>query len=73
MRFDPKFSTLEERVYFSTLSMGELHGILKAYEMRTKKKNPSIKEATFKESKKTKKNKKNSKSNYSCSDDSNEY
>jgi hypothetical protein len=36
MRFDPKISALEEITYLSTLSMDELHGILIAYEMRTK-------------------------------------
>jgi hypothetical protein len=35
MGFDPKVSSLEERVYLATLSMDELHGILKAYEIRT--------------------------------------
>jgi hypothetical protein len=72
MRFDPKISALEERAYLATLSMDELHGILIAYEMRTKQNNPSKKEATFKASKKTRKNKKKSKSNYNCSDDSDE-
>jgi hypothetical protein len=57
MRFDPKISTLEERVDLAILSMDELHGILVAYEMRTKKDNPPRKEAMFKESKKKKKNK----------------
>jgi hypothetical protein len=33
MRFDPKISSLEERVDISMLIMDELHGILKAYEM----------------------------------------
>jgi len=36
MRFDPKISALKERQDMATLSMGELHGILEAYEMRTK-------------------------------------
>jgi hypothetical protein len=36
MRFDPKISTLEERADLSMLSMDKLHGILIAYEMRTK-------------------------------------
>ena len=35
MGFDPKVSSLEETVYLVTLSMDELHGILKAYEIRT--------------------------------------
>jgi hypothetical protein len=34
MGFDPKISTLEERIDLDTLSMDELHGILTAYEMR---------------------------------------
>jgi hypothetical protein len=36
MRFDPKISSLEERSCLDTLSMNKLHGILTAYEMRTK-------------------------------------
>ena len=35
MGFDPKVSSLEERVYLATLTMDELHGILMAYEIRT--------------------------------------
>jgi hypothetical protein len=35
MIFDPKISTLEERIDLATLSMDELHGILTTYEMRT--------------------------------------
>jgi hypothetical protein len=34
--------------------MDELHKIFTAYEMRTKKENPDIKEATFKTSKRSK-------------------
>jgi hypothetical protein len=34
MRFDPKISTLEERSDLKSISMGELHGIFTAYEMR---------------------------------------
>jgi hypothetical protein len=58
MIFDPKVSSLEEREDIAMLSMDELHGILIAYEMRTKQDNPSRREATFKASKKTRKNKK---------------
>jgi hypothetical protein len=36
MRFNPKISTLEERSDLNSISMDELHGILTAYEMRTK-------------------------------------
>jgi hypothetical protein len=35
MRFNPKISTLEERSDLNSTSMDELHGIFKAYEMRT--------------------------------------
>ena len=35
MRFDSKFSSLEERQDLDKLSMDDLHGILTAYEMRT--------------------------------------
>jgi hypothetical protein len=31
MRFDPKISTLEEREYLDSISMGELHGIFTTY------------------------------------------
>jgi hypothetical protein len=48
MRFDPKISTLKERADLAMLSMNELHGILTAYEMRTKQDNPCRKEANFK-------------------------
>jgi hypothetical protein len=74
MRFDPKISTLKERIDLDNLNMDELHGIFTAYEMRIKQENPVMKEATFKASKKTKKqNKKKSKPNCSCSNDSKEY
>jgi hypothetical protein len=35
MIFDPKISTLEERIDLKSISMDELHGIFTAYEMRT--------------------------------------
>jgi hypothetical protein len=35
MRFNPKISTLEERLDMNSISMDELHGIFTAYEMRT--------------------------------------
>jgi hypothetical protein len=35
MRFNPKISTLEERLDLNSISMDELHGIFTAYEMRT--------------------------------------
>jgi hypothetical protein len=44
MRFDPKISALEEREDLNSISMDELHGIFTAYEMRTEKENPDIKE-----------------------------
>jgi hypothetical protein len=52
MIFDPNFSTLEERTDLDSISMDELHGIFRAYEMRTKQENLGIKETTFKASKK---------------------
>jgi hypothetical protein len=55
MRFDPKISSLEERIYLDSISMDELHGIFTAYEMRIEHENPGIKEETFKASKKSKK------------------
>jgi hypothetical protein len=55
MIFDPKISTLEERADLDSISMDELHGIFRAYEMRIEQENPDIKEATFKASKSSKK------------------
>jgi hypothetical protein len=52
--FAAKVSTIEEMKDPEKLTMDELHGILTAYEMRTKKENPSQKEAYFKASKNTK-------------------
>jgi hypothetical protein len=43
MRFNPKISTLEERSDLDSISMGELHGIFIAYEMRTEQENPVCK------------------------------
>jgi hypothetical protein len=58
MRFNPKISTLEERLDLDSISMDELHGIFTAYEMRTEQENPDVKEVAFKASKRSKKNKK---------------
>jgi hypothetical protein len=58
MRFNPKISTLEERLDLNSISMDELHGIFTAYEMRIEQENPDVKEAAFKESKRSKKKKK---------------
>jgi hypothetical protein len=55
MRFDPKISTLEERIYMDSIRMDELHGIFMAYEMRTEQENLVTKEESFKASKKSKK------------------
>jgi hypothetical protein len=54
MRFDPKISSLEERVDLDSISIDELHGIFTAYEMRNKWENPDIKEVAFKASKRSK-------------------
>jgi hypothetical protein len=53
LRFDAKVSAIEEMKDLKKLTMDELHGILTAYEMRTKKENPTWKESTFKALKKT--------------------
>jgi hypothetical protein len=37
MRYDAKICTLEDRDNLEKLTMDELHGILIAYEMRTRK------------------------------------
>ena len=50
MRYGPKVSTLEERHDLKKVTMDELHGILTAYEMRTRQNGSSRKEATFKAS-----------------------
>jgi hypothetical protein len=43
LRFDAKVSTIEEMKDLEKLMMDEIHGILTAYEMRTKKENPTWK------------------------------
>jgi hypothetical protein len=58
MIFNPKISTLEERLDINSISMDELHGIFTTYEMRTEQENPDVKEAAFKASKRSKKKKK---------------
>jgi hypothetical protein len=58
MRFNPKISTLEERLDLNSISMEELHGIFTTYEMRIGQENPDVKEAAFKASKRSKTNKK---------------
>jgi hypothetical protein len=35
MRYEPNISALEERSDLNSISMDELHGIFRAYEMRT--------------------------------------
>jgi hypothetical protein len=55
MRFNPKISSLEERSDLNSISMDELHGIFTAYEMRTERENPDVKEVSFKASKRSKK------------------
>jgi hypothetical protein len=55
MIFDFKISTLEEREDLDSIRLEELHGIFTAYEMRTERENPDIKEATFKAFKRSKK------------------
>jgi hypothetical protein len=69
MRFDPKISSLEERVDLNSISMDELHGIFIAYEMRTKQENLDIKEASFKASKRSKKKGKQKEKEHSSSSD----
>ena len=54
LRYDAKVSTIEESRDLTTLTMDELHGILIAYEMRTKIENeqPTTREEAFKATKK---------------------
>jgi hypothetical protein len=58
MRFNPKISTLEERLDLNSIIIDELHGIFTTYEIKTEQENPDVKEATFKASKRSKKKKK---------------
>jgi hypothetical protein len=48
MRFNPKISTLEERLDLDSISMDKLHGIFTTYEMRTEQENPDVKKASIK-------------------------
>jgi hypothetical protein len=57
MIFNPKISALQERSDLNSIIMDKLHGIFIAYEMRTEKENPYVKEAAFKASQRSKKNK----------------
>ena len=52
MRYESKFSTLEERDDLKKMIVDELHGILTAYEMRTGLNETSQKEVAFKVSSK---------------------
>ena len=55
LRYDTKVYAIEESRDLTKLKMGELHGILTAYKMRTDTENeqPTTREAAFKASKKT--------------------
>ena len=55
LKYDAKVSAIEESRDLTKLTMEELHGILIAYEMRTKKEDEqqTRREETFKASKKT--------------------
>ena len=70
MRFDSKISAKEERSNLHTMTLDELHGILTAYEMRTKQEDPSGKEAAFKASNQKRTSKPRPKSEYSNNDES---
>jgi hypothetical protein len=59
MRFNPKISTLEERVDLNSISMDELHRIFTTYEMRIEQENLDTKEASKKHPKTQRKKKKN--------------
>ena len=52
MRNDSKVSTLEEQDDLKTVTVDELHGIVTAYEMKTRLNETSKKEAAFKVSSK---------------------
>ena len=51
-RFNPKIFALEERTDLDTMTVGQLHGTLVAYEMRIEDEDTSRKEAAFKVSSK---------------------
>ena len=70
MRFDSKISAIEEIKDLDTMTVDELHGILTAYEMRTKKEDPSGKEVAFKISNQKGTNKPNPKPEYNNNDES---
>jgi hypothetical protein len=57
MRFNSKISALEKGSDLNSITMEELHGIFKAYEMRTEQENPYVKEVAFKASKRSKQKK----------------
>jgi hypothetical protein len=44
MIFNPKISSLEERLDLNSIIMDEMHGIFTAYEMRTEQENLDVKE-----------------------------
>jgi hypothetical protein len=58
MIFNPKISTLEERLDMDSISMDDLYGIFIVYEMRIEQENPDVKKEAFKASKRSKKKKK---------------
>jgi kynurenine formamidase len=54
LKFDVKVFAIKEMKYLDSLTMDEFHGILTAYDIRTKKENTKLKEESFKALKKTK-------------------
>ena len=48
MRFDSKISAIEKILDLDTMTVDKLHGILTAYEMRTKQEDSSGTEESFK-------------------------
>jgi hypothetical protein len=69
MRFDPKISALEEREDLNSISMDELHGILRSYKRKTEQENPYVKESSLKASKKSKKKGKQKEKEHSSNSD----
>jgi hypothetical protein len=68
MIFNPKISSLEERLDLNSISMDELHGIFTSYEMRIEQENLDVKEVAFKAPKRSKKKKKEQEEYSSSSD-----
>ena len=64
--FDAKISSMEEGEDLYELTMAQVNGILMTYEMRTEKGKPSMREVSFKISKKIKNREQRSRDSSTC-------